>query len=70
MKKICTKYTNKNKRVSRYNPEYTRLKKSKAKQKRQNSLRQSQIKKLKITPSIIKDKNTGYKIKYNRFADN
>ena len=57
MEGLCNRYTDQNKRVSRHNPEYAKVKRAGDKEA------------LKYIPSMIRDETTGYRVRYNRYAD-
>jgi len=75
MKEIIEKYTN-SKRVSKGNPEYAKLRSDIKKITNQEEINdQDKItlseltNKLRITPSVIRTKDTGTRVYYNRYAD-
>lgn len=57
MEGLCNRYTDLTKRVSRHNPEYAKVK------------RMGDTEALKYIPSMIRDETTGYRVRYNRYAD-
>uniref|UniRef100_UPI0023F1FF6A reverse transcriptase n=1 Tax=Cyathus jiayuguanensis TaxID=380660 RepID=UPI0023F1FF6A len=76
MEKLINKYTNNEKRVSKANPEYEKLRRQIRKitkepllelEQKQNLIQLN--KKLRFTPSVLRDDTTGTRVYYNRYAD-
>lgn len=62
---LIAKYSEDDKRVSKHNPEFAVLRGDS-----KNSVNKSKdIEKLRNIPTMIRDETTGYRIRYNRFAD-
>jgi hypothetical protein len=75
MKELIERYTD-TKRVSKGNPEYAKLRNEIKKLANQNEINDLEkltlsklTEKLRKTPSVIRTKDTGIRVFYNRYAD-